>query len=234
MAQLSLCRIPRRRQPLSEVLEQHPAGGSPTEPAGGQHSAPALMPGIRSAVEPISFQTRLAVLLFQEGNPDSMQTCLCAKSLQSCPTLCDPMDCSSPGSSVHRSLQARILEWVAVPVLGDLPDPRIEPASLTFTCIGRQILYHLSILLTNPIGQKNRTPPVSLVFSLSASSTPSKSSGGRPYPTGRRVRREQILPQPLGCTGQAAGPAAMASPPLTDGMGTLALASPMQLWQGLN
>ena len=36
-----------------------------------------------------------------------------AKSLQSCPTLCDPMDSSPPGSSVHRILQARILEWVA-------------------------------------------------------------------------------------------------------------------------
>ena len=33
-----------------------------------------------------------------------------AKSLQSCPALCDPMDCSLPGSSVHGILQARILE----------------------------------------------------------------------------------------------------------------------------
>ena len=33
---------------------------------------------------------------------------------QSCPTLCDPMDCSPPGSSVHGVLQAEILEWVAV------------------------------------------------------------------------------------------------------------------------
>ena len=40
---------------------------------------------------------------------------LCAKSLQSGPTLCDPMDCSLPGSSVHGILQARILEWVALP-----------------------------------------------------------------------------------------------------------------------
>ena len=38
-----------------------------------------------------------------------------AKSLQSCPTLCSPMDCSPPGSPVHGILQARILEWVAVP-----------------------------------------------------------------------------------------------------------------------
>ena len=34
---------------------------------------------------------------------------------QSCPTLCDPMDCSPPGSSVHGILQGRILEWVAMP-----------------------------------------------------------------------------------------------------------------------
>ena len=37
------------------------------------------------------------------------------KVTQSCPTLCDPMDCSPPGSSVHGILQARILEWVAMP-----------------------------------------------------------------------------------------------------------------------
>ena len=37
-----------------------------------------------------------------------------AKSLQSCPTLCDPMDCSPPGSPVHGILQARTMEWVAI------------------------------------------------------------------------------------------------------------------------
>ena len=50
---------------------------------------------------------------------------------QSCPTLCDPVDCSPPDSSVHGILQARILEWVAVPSPGDLPDPGIEPRSPT-------------------------------------------------------------------------------------------------------
>ena len=39
----------------------------------------------------------------------------CAQLLESCWTLCDPKDCSPPGSSVHGSLQARILEWVAMP-----------------------------------------------------------------------------------------------------------------------
>ena len=43
------------------------------------------------------------------------QVCVCAKSLQSCPTLCDPMDCGPPGTSVCGILQARVLEWVAMP-----------------------------------------------------------------------------------------------------------------------
>ena len=52
-----------------------------------------------------------------------------AKSLQSCPTLCDPKDCSLPGSSVHRFLQARILQWSGLlcPPPGDLPDPEMKP-----------------------------------------------------------------------------------------------------------
>ena len=52
-----------------------------------------------------------------------------AQSLQACLTLCDPMDCSPPGSSVHGLLQARILEWVAVPSSRGASDPGIEPGS---------------------------------------------------------------------------------------------------------
>ena len=44
--------------------------------------------------------------------------CMCAKALQSCPTLCSPMDCNLPGSAVLGLLQARILEWVAMPSSG--------------------------------------------------------------------------------------------------------------------
>ena len=51
-------------------------------------------------------------------------------SLQSCLTLCDPTDCSPPGSSVHRILQARILELLLCPPPGDLPNPGVEPESL--------------------------------------------------------------------------------------------------------
>ena len=49
---------------------------------------------------------------------------------QSCPTLCDPVDCSPPGSSIHGILQARILEWVAVPFSSGSSWPRIEPRCL--------------------------------------------------------------------------------------------------------
>ena len=59
--------------------------------------------------------------------------CLKKKSevAQSCPTLCDPMDCSSPGSSIHGIFQARVLEWsrLPFPFPDDLPDPGIEPGS---------------------------------------------------------------------------------------------------------
>ena len=57
-----------------------------------------------------------------------LYACMHAQLLQLCLTLCDPMDCSLPGSSVPGSLQARILEWVVVPSRG-FPDPGIEPAS---------------------------------------------------------------------------------------------------------
>ena len=51
-----------------------------------------------------------------------------AKSLQSCLTLCDPIDGSPPGSSVHRILQARILEWVAISFSRErLPTPVFWP-----------------------------------------------------------------------------------------------------------
>ena len=56
--------------------------------------------------------------------------CVRAKSLQSCLTLCDPMDRSLPGSSVHGIFQARVLEWMPFPSPVDLPDPGIKPASL--------------------------------------------------------------------------------------------------------
>ena len=58
-------------------------------------------------------------------------TVLCLVA-QSRPTLSDPMmDCSPPGSSVLGILQARILEWVAIPPPGNLPNPGVKPRSPT-------------------------------------------------------------------------------------------------------
>ena len=56
-------------------------------------------------------------------------TCVCAQLWL---TLCDPMDCSLPGSSVHGIFQASVLEWVACPPPGDLPDAGIQHTSAIF------------------------------------------------------------------------------------------------------
>ena len=65
---------------------------------------------------------------------------MCAYSvIKSCLTLCDPMDCSPPGSSVHGILQARILEWVAMPSCRGSSWPR-NRTHISHT--GRRILYH--------------------------------------------------------------------------------------------
>ena len=67
--------------------------------------------------------------------------CKWPKSLQSCPTFCNPMDCSPPGSSVHWILQARILEWVAMPSSRGPSQPRDQTHISYVSCIGR-VLYH--------------------------------------------------------------------------------------------
>ena len=54
---------------------------------------------------------------------------LSAKSLLLCPTLCDPVDGSLPGSSLHGILQARTLEWVAMPFSRETSDSETTPAS---------------------------------------------------------------------------------------------------------
>ena len=54
--------------------------------------------------------------------------CVCSVA-QSCETLCDPMDCSPPGSSVHAIFRQEYWSGLPFPPPGDLPDPRIEPAT---------------------------------------------------------------------------------------------------------
>ena len=68
--------------------------------------------------------------------------CVHAKSFQLCPTLCDPMDHSLPGSSVHGILQARILEWFAISFFKGSSQPRGQTCVSNVYCIGRQVLNH--------------------------------------------------------------------------------------------
>jgi len=64
---------------------------------------------------------------------------MCAKTLQSCPTLCNPMDCSPSSYSVHGILQARVLEWVVVS--SSRGYSRDQTHISCFSCIGRRLLH---------------------------------------------------------------------------------------------
>ena len=66
----------------------------------------------------------------------------CAKLLQSCPTLCNPMDCSPPGSCVHGILQQEYCSGFPCPPPGNLLIQGSNPHLLGLTYIGRWVLYH--------------------------------------------------------------------------------------------
>ena len=66
--------------------------------------------------------------------------CVCSVA-QSCPILWDPMNCSPPGSSVYGALQARILEWVAMPSSRGIFLFTGRTRGSSVSCTGRQVLY---------------------------------------------------------------------------------------------
>ena len=68
---------------------------------------------------------------------------MCARSLQSCLTLRNPVNCSLPGSSLHGILQARTVEWVSKPSSRGSSWPRDQIHVSYISCMGRQDLYHL-------------------------------------------------------------------------------------------
>ena len=77
------------------------------------------------------------------GNPTIL---LCLVN-QLCLTLCNPMDCSPPGSSIHGVLQARILEWVAMPSSRRSSQPEIKTKSPTLQADFNAILLHHTLFL---------------------------------------------------------------------------------------
>ena len=85
-------------------------------------------------LSPGSFSHIFPILIFHAS----------AQSLQSCLTLCNSMDCSPPGSSVHGILPATILKWVAISFSRRSSWPRDWTCISCISCIGRQILYPLS------------------------------------------------------------------------------------------
>ena len=70
----------------------------------------------------------------------------CAKSIQLCQTLCDPMDCSLPHSSVHGVPQAIIQEWIAMLFSKGSSRPRDRNCISYVSCIGRWVLYQYNHL----------------------------------------------------------------------------------------
>ena len=83
-------------------------------------------------------------LLTTHTHPGFQYVCVCVCAYvcaQSSPTLCDSMDCSLPGSSIHGILQTRILEWVAMPSSRGSSWPfLIEPTTLVSPALTRRFL----------------------------------------------------------------------------------------------
>ena len=77
----------------------------------------------------------------------------CYLVAKSCLTLCDPMDCSPPDSSVHGISQVKILGGLPFTSPGDLPDPGIEPTSPTLAS---------GFFTTEPLGKPHSSPTCEL------------------------------------------------------------------------
>ena len=75
---------------------------------------PPHSPFLTTHIASTALKPSLAYNLLNNVQNWQNDPCMCAKSFQSCPTLCNPTDCSLPGFSLHGILQARILEWTAI------------------------------------------------------------------------------------------------------------------------
>ena len=135
--------------------------------------------GLLSTFSP--FLTLGAKSLLQIQHQERMCTCSVA---QSCPALCDPMDCSPPASSVLGILQARILEWVAISFSRGSSQPGIEPVSLASAG---------GFLTTKPPG----SPRPRILGSDAVFPAPSQGRDSTPGKAGRRKPRgAQATPSP--------------------------------------
>ena len=97
-------------------------------------------PNLKKVPSPAINHRKVSSVLCDNLNKGRGYTHVCvhAKSLQSCPTLCDPLDCSLLGSSVHGIPQARKLEWVAMPSSRASFQPR-DQTSVSFVSLHWQV-----------------------------------------------------------------------------------------------
>ena len=110
--------------------------------------------GVCDCASLANFQMRLSILVWVPRSQYLLcfgMSCMCAKALQLYLTLCNPMDCSPPGSSVHRIIQERILEWVPISSSsGGSSWPRDRTHVSCDSCLGLEILYHLATWAKSP------------------------------------------------------------------------------------
>ena len=90
----------------------------------GASPLPSLHIVTKDLLDSTGSSTQYPVVTYMGKESEKEQRFFCeGLAIQSCLTLCDPMDCSPPGSSVHGILQARILEWIAIPFSRESSQP---------------------------------------------------------------------------------------------------------------
>ena len=99
---------------------------------------PMLFPEMETSMIPVYSEDYKTPGKYYNDEILSLVSCMTAWSLQLCLTFCKPRDCSRPGSSVHRILQARIMEWIAISFSRGSSQPRDQ------TCIAGRFFTHLS------------------------------------------------------------------------------------------
>ena len=102
--------------------------------------SPTLIPS--NSILSLSVDTSLDSLFLASSYLNTSSLFRCAKSLQSCPVLCNPMDCSPPGSSGHGFSRQEYWSRLSFPPPGHLPDLRDRTCVSYVSCNGRQVLYH--------------------------------------------------------------------------------------------
>ena len=109
------------------------------------------------------------IFLFSFHYTELVDMCMCARSLQLCLTLCDLLDCSPPVSSVHGILQARILEWVAMPSFRGSSQPR-DQVFVSMSPESHWVIHSIPIIVSSlfpmQVIERNADPEVTLLSFL--------------------------------------------------------------------